>query len=73
MRITFFCERTEYKSTVRRFVAGNAGTVAVFVFQLTGLSGGLFPASTSALNLTDYLDALSKIVAVSSCQHNCWP
>ncbi|XP_066327203.1 ABC transporter A family member 7-like isoform X3 [Miscanthus floridulus] len=33
------------------------------------LSGGLFPASTSSLNLTDYLDAFSKIVAGS----DTWP
>lgn len=33
------------------------------------LSVGLFPASTSSLNLTDYLDALSKIVAGS----DTWP
>jgi len=31
----------------------------------TGLSGGLFPSLTSSFNITDYLDALSKIVAVS--------
>ena len=38
---------------------------ALFAFRLTGLSGGLFPSLTSSFNFTDYLDALSKIVAVS--------
>lgn len=35
-------------------------------FQSTGIAGGLFPVFSPTLNVTDYLDALSRIVVVSS-------